>query len=63
MQVIECVPNQQLGVVERFGLGSTKTVAEQVHRADFLLEPEQLRGQLSPYPQAWVPQKYEPKES
>ena len=54
---------KQLGVVERFGLGSMKTVAEQVHHADFLLEPEQLRGQLSPYPQAWVPQKYEPKES
>jgi hypothetical protein len=33
-----------------------ETVAQQVHHADFLLQPEQLRGRLSPDPQAWVRQ-------
>ena len=41
-------------MVERLGLGSFETAAEQVRHAGFLLEPEQLRGPLSPNPQAWV---------
>ena len=36
------------GVVERLGLGSFETAAKQVRHADFLLEPEQLRGPFEP---------------
>lgn len=47
-------PNQTVRRGRAIRAWFAETVAEQVRHADFLLQPEQLRGRLSPYPQAWV---------